>query len=96
MFTVIGNYSNSKGTVDVDGVTYSECLKIESSTVINFRLTQPMTMTLYFGSTETASMNIDGTAYVGTGNTLTQTLEAGFHELKKKNSGNLFFIKLTK
>ena len=96
MFTVIGNYATNTGTAVVDGVTYSECLKIESSTVINFRLTQPMTMTLYFGSTETASMNIDGTAYVGTGNTLTQTLDAGFHELKKKNTGNLFFIKLTK
>jgi pectate lyase len=94
LFTVIGNGSNSKGSATIDGTEYKTCLKMESSTSVKFTLTQKMTMTLYFASTETASIKIDGTKISGSGNTYTTTLEAGSHELTKDKSVNLFGIKL--
>ena len=53
-----------------------------------------MTLTLYFGSTETASIKIDGNKITGSGNTYSERLEAGSHELTKDKSVNLFYIKL--
>ena len=98
-FTVSGNYSDSKGTATVDGVTYTTCLKIESSTSISFTTTEKMKMTLYFGSNDTkCSIKVDGTKV--SGNTATKTLtteiEAGSHTLTKADSCNLFYIKLEK
>lgn len=98
-FTVSGNYSDSKGTATVDGVTYTTCLKIESSTSISFTTTEKMKMTLYFGSNDTkCSIKVDGTKV--SGDTATKTLiteiEAGSHTLTKADSCNLFFIKLEK
>jgi hypothetical protein len=94
LFTVVGNGSNSKGSATIDGVTYDTCLKMESSTSVSFTLTQKMKMTLYFASTETASIKIDGEKISGSENTYTTTLEAGHHELTKDKSVNLFGIKL--
>ena len=93
-FTVVGNGSNSKGTATVDGVTYSECLKLESSTSIKFTLPSTYKMTLYFASTETGSIKVDGNKKTSTTNTIEETLSAGEHELVKADSRNLFFIKL--
>ena len=93
-FTVSGNGSDSKGTATVDGVTYSTCLKMESATSIKFTLTKTMKLTLYFGSTETASIKINDTKISGTGNTYSQTLTADSYELTKDKSVNLFYIKL--
>ena len=98
-FTVSGNYSDSKGTATVDGVTYTTCLKIESSTSISFTTTEKMKMTLYFGSNDTkCSIKVDRTKV--SGDTATKTLsteiEAGSHTLTKADSCNLFYIKLEK
>ena len=93
-FTVSGNGSNSKGTATVDGQTLTTCLKMESSTSIRFVLSQPMTMTLYFGDSETASIKINGRKIVGTSSTYTELLPAGEYELTKDKSVNLFAIKL--
>ena len=93
-FEVSGNGSNSKGSVTVDGVVYSECLKMESATSVKFTLSKPMTMTLYFGSTETASIKINDKSISGSGSTYTQTLDAGSYVLTKDKSVNLFYIKL--
>ena len=46
------------------------------------------------GSTETASIKINGNKIAGSGNTYSQTLEAGSYELTKDKSVNLFYIKL--
>ena len=94
LFTVVGNGSNSKGSATIDGVTYDTCLKMESSTSVSFTLTQKMKMTLYFASTETASIKIDGQKIDGSGNSYTTLIEAGSHELTKDKSVNLFGIKL--
>jgi len=94
LFTVDGNGSNSKGSATIDGATYDTCLKMESSTSVKFSIAQKMQLTLYFASTETASIKINGTKITGTGNTYTQVLEAGDYELTKDKSVNLFGIKL--
>ena len=94
MFTVNGNGSDSKGTVTIDGQTYTTCLKMESSTSVKFSIAQKMTMTLYFGSEETVNIKIDGTKVTGPTNIYTTQLEAGDHELTKADSRNLFAIKL--
>ena len=93
-FTIVGNYSDSKGSATVNGVTYTECLKMESSTSVKFKTAVKMTMTLYFASTETASIKVDGNAYQGTGSSYTLDIEAGQHELTKNKSVNLFYIDL--
>lgn len=95
-FTIIGNYSNSKGTVTVDGTTYKWCLKMESSTSVTFTTTEEMTLTLYF--VETApTIKIDGGSKItGANGIITATLAAGAHELKKGDTANLFYIKLEK
>ena len=51
-------------------------------------------MTLYFASTETASIKINGDKITGSGSTYSQQLEAGNYELTKDKSVNLFGIKL--
>ena len=67
---------------------------METSTSVKFTISKKMTMTLYFGASETASIKIDGTKISGSGNSYTTTLEAGAHELTKDKSVNLFAIKL--
>ena len=94
VFTVTGNGSSSKGEISVDGVTYSTCLKMESSTQVSFTLAARSKVTFYFGATETASLKIDGEKITGTGNTYTTTLDAGTHTLAKDKSVNLFLVKI--
>lgn len=93
MFTVNGNYSNSKGTATFGGKTYDVCLKIESSTSIKFTAGKKMKMTLVFGDTETGSIKINGVKTAGTGNIITGSVE-GSVELTKDKSVNLFLIVL--
>lgn len=93
MFTVNGNYSNSKGTATFGGKTYDVCLKIESSTSIKFTAGKKMKMTLVFGDTETGSIKINGVKTAGTGSIITGNVE-GSVELTKDKSVNLFLIVL--
>ncbi len=94
IFTVVGNGSNSKGSVTYGGQTYTTCLKMESKTSITCSLAQAVKATFIFGSAETASLKIDGTKVTGTGNTITTTLAAGDHTITKANQCNLFLIVL--
>ncbi len=94
-FTVVGSYSNSKGTATVNGMTYSVCLKLENKTSIKFTTTTKMTLTLVFGSQDTNfTALVDGEKYTGTNGILTVDIEAGNHEIKKADVGNLFYIGL--
>lgn len=93
-FTVVGNGSNSKGKATVDGVEYTTCLKLESTTSVKFTLGKSYKMTLYFADTETASIKVDGVKKTADTSTYTEVLAAGAHELTKADTRNLFFIKL--
>ena len=91
-YTVSGNYSNSKGTVTYNGKSYSECLKIESSTKITFTLTEKVTMTFVF-DVANSKIKIDGTSYTTDANGVcTVELAAGAHTITKGDSMNLFYI----
>lgn len=97
-FTVTGNFKNSKTGVTVDGNTYKDYLKIESSAgTVSFKTTAKMQMTCYTGDTK-AKLKIDGADVTGdtTKGVVTATLEAGDHTIAKAGSGSqsLYLIKL--
>lgn len=93
-FTIDGKYSDSKGSVTVNGVTYTDCLKIESSTSITFTITEPMTLTLVLDKSG-KKINIDGEKYTtDSEGIVTMELPAGSHVITKGDSMNLYFISL--
>ena len=54
-----------------------------------------MRLTLVFGDNDTKfTANIDGTPQTGSNHMLTVDIEAGEHEIKKKDTTNLFYIGL--
>ena len=87
------NYSNSKGSVTVNGTTYVWCVKMESSTNISFTTDQAYTLFLAFDKA-TANIKIDGTKVNATNGTISQQLAAGSHTLTKADSHNLYYINL--
>ena len=95
-YTIQGNYSNSKGQATVNGTTYTDCLKMESSTSIRFTITQEMLLTLVFAEGTVPNIKIDGTKVSATsGNIITHPLTVGAHEITKDRTFNLFYINLT-
>lgn len=97
-FTVAGNFKNSTTGVSVDGNTYKDYLKLESSAgTVSFKTTAKMQMTCYTGDTK-AKLKIDGADVTGdtTKGVVTVTLEAGDHTIAKAGSGSqsLYLIKL--
>lgn len=97
-FTVSGKYGSSTTGVPVDGNTYKDYLKLESSAgKVSFKTTAKMQMTCYTGEAK-AKLKIDGTDVTGdtTKGIVTVTLEAGDHTIAKANSGSksLYLIKL--
>lgn len=93
-YDITGSYSDSKGSATVNGVTYTDCLKMEGSTSIKFTTTEDLTLYLVFGEEETGNIKIDGTKYTSTTNVLEHDIKAGSHELTKGDSRNLFYINL--
>lgn len=97
-FTVVGNYSNSKGSVQYQGVSYTECLKMESSTSIQFTLNDSRKLTLVFGPNETAGMKLNGQSYTDEDQDkiiTVEKLEPGLYEITKLGTCNLFYIALS-
>lgn len=58
---VTGNYSNSKGSVTYNGTTYTDCVKMESSTSIKVTPTSDCNVILKFGEAG-KKFKLDGTA----------------------------------
>lgn len=97
-FTVAGNFKNSTTGVTVDGNTYNDYLKLESSAgTVSFKTTAKIQMTCYTGDTK-AKLKIDGADVTGdtTKGVVTVTLEVGDHSIAKAGSGSksLYLIKL--
>lgn len=97
-FTVAGSFKNSTTGVTVDGNTYKDYLKLESSAgTVSFKTTAKMQMTCYTGDAK-AKLKIDGTDVTGdtTKGIVSVTLEAGDHSIAKAGSGSqsLYLIKL--
>lgn len=94
-YTISGNLSSSKGTVVYDGLTLTQCLKIESATTISFSTTQEGSLILVFNPEFTGAIKVDGTSYNSIAGILTKTIGAGTHTITKGDAANLFYISLT-
>lgn len=98
-YTISGNLSDSKGTVEYAGHTLTRCLKIETSTSISFTAPEDGTLTLVFGGTTDASgkkIKVDGEKItIGSDNILTVEVAAGDHTVTKSDSINLFYMVYT-
>lgn len=97
-FTVTGgSYSTSRGTATVNGVTYTNALKIDSKVSVTFTTDKEMTITLVLSSLKANTIGIDGTQYTADSNFIvTATLPAGSHTIKKNGSESaLFYIALS-
>ena len=92
-FTINGNLSSSKGTITYNGLTLTQCLKLESSTSITFTMAEAGTITLVFNPS--ANCKIDGQKYTSETNVIVLTLEAGTHVITKADSTNLYYIEIS-
>ncbi|MEC0229792.1 pectate lyase family protein [Paenibacillus alba] len=93
-FTIAGNLSTSKGTVVYNGLTLTQCLKMESSTNIGFTTTTAKILTLVFNPANGLKVKIDGTSYAMTNGIVSVSLAPGAHTLTKEDVTNLYYMKL--
>ena len=94
-----GSTTSSKGSVTVDGVEYSCCLKMGSSTVVSFTTSATTDLTLFFAGSDGKKVEIDngiGTFTVTNGIIEVKDLPAGSYTIKKKSGESyLFYIRLS-
>ena len=94
-FSISGNLSTSKGTVTYNGLTLTQCLKMESSTKISFTTTGTSTLKLIFNSGESKRVKVDSTNYTMNNGVVSVSLSAGAHTIVKTDVANLYYIELT-
>ena len=98
-FTIVGQTSNSKGTVTVGGTTYNECVKMGSSSSVTFSIAQPMNLTLYFANSASKRIKINEMPEITIpdNNTVTTTLPAaGEYTIRRTSSESyLYYIALS-
>ena len=94
-FTIVGNLSTTKGTVTYKGMTLTQCLKIETSTSIEFTTSGTSTLTLVFNNGASQRIKIDGQNYTMSNGIVTTSLGAGTHRITKTDVANLYYIELT-
>ncbi len=92
-FTISGNLSTGKGTMSYDGLTLTQCLKMESATSITFTTAGNTALTLAIQ--DGTNFYVDSTKYdIPANGVITVNIGAGSHEIKKgSGSSNLFYIK---
>ena len=91
-YTISGNLSTSKGTVNFDGKTLTQCLKMETATSITFNAPSAGKLTLVFVE-PTPTIKIDGTKYTSSGGGIIEVdLGAGNHSITKADTANLFYM----
>ena len=87
------NTSTSLNATTYHGVTNStKCIKMETSTAIEFTTTKAFTMTFVADASQTASFKIDGTTVVGSGNIASVEVAAGTHTLTKSGAIKMCFL----
>ena len=94
-YTISGNLSTAKGTASYNGLTLSQCLKVETATAISFNAPAAGKLTLVFGDAS-STIKIDGTKYTADASgVLTVDLAAGNHSISKADAANLFYMAYT-
>ncbi|WP_192821752.1 T9SS type A sorting domain-containing protein [Rufibacter sp. LB8] len=91
-YRITGSLSDSKGTVTYNGLTLTQCLKIESATNITFTTTRESTLTLVFNSDLSGKIKVNGTDQTITAGRMTMTLPAGTHQITKNSTANLYYM----
>ncbi len=92
-YTISGNLSTSKGTVYYNGLTLTQCLKMETATSITFTTTASGSITLVFLESA-ANIYIDGVKYTAEDEDgiITVDLTAGNHTITKADTANLYYM----
>jgi len=96
-YTITGNLSTSYGSVTYDGLSLTQCLKMESSTNIAFTTTQAGVLTLVYNGAYAGSIKVDGVTsnITASANIITVNLAAGSHTIiKGSGSTYLFYMKV--
>ena len=93
-YTISGNLSTGKGVVSYNGLSLSQCLKMESSTNISFTAPSAGTLTLVFVEA-TPNVKVDGTKVTGSNGVITIDVSAGSHTITKADTMNLFYMVYT-
>ncbi|WP_370479152.1 pectate lyase family protein [Tamlana flava] len=93
-YSISGNLSDSKGTVLYNGLTLTQCLKIESSTSITFTTTDASNLTLVFNEGYSGAIKINGISYSITGGVLSVPLATGSYEITKDSVANLYYMSI--
>lgn len=91
-YSISGNLSTSKGTVIYNGLTLTQCLKIESATSISFTTTAESTLTLVFNDGFSGGIKVDGASYNATNGILSLTIPGGSHNITKTDVANLYYM----
>lgn len=94
-FSILGNLSTRKGTVVYNGLTLTQCLKMESATQISFLVESAATLTLVLNGDFAGNVLVDGISHTASGGILTVTLEAGTHVIAKGDAANLYYMSIT-
>lgn len=94
-YTITGNLSTNYGSASYDGLTLTQCLKMESSTSIAFTTSEAATLTLVFGSTYTGTIKVDGVVYTPSAGIITLSIAAGSHTVAKGSGSNYLFYMST-
>ncbi len=91
-YTISGNLSTSKGTVYYNGLTLTQCLKMETATSITFTTTASGSITLVFVEDD-ANIYVDGKKYTASGDGIIEvTLSTGDHTITKADTANLYYM----
>lgn len=90
-FQIGGNLSTSKGTVNYNGKTLTQCLKMETATAISFSAPADGKLLLVFGEAA-ATFKLDDTKYIVENGVITLSVKAGAHTITKADSCNLFYM----
>ena len=94
-FTISGNLASNKGTVTYNGLTLTQCLKMETSTSIKFTAPSKGTLTLVFGESG-KNVKINGTKKASDSNCIvTVDVAAGSVEITKGDTMNLYYMVYT-
>jgi pectate lyase len=94
-YTITGNLSTSYGTATYSGITFTQCLKMESTTNVAFTTTNAGILTLVFGSAYSGAVSVDGTSYSPASGIVTVSLASGSHTIKKVGTNYLFYMSVS-
>lgn len=91
-YTISGNLSDSKGDAHYNGLTLTQCLKIESSTNIAFTAESESTLLLVFNDGFNGTIKINGEKEDIINGVLEVVIPASSYTITKSVTANLYFM----